>query len=84
MLQAFDIQVEKNCKEYSKAVAETYRETLGNFEKGLELWSNMANDFKEKAKYILDSFDRDVNVKIKCSRVYTIGNCETNRFYECV
>jgi len=81
VIQAFDIQVEKNCKEYSKAVAETYRETLGNFEKGLELWSNMANDFKEKAKYILDSFDRDVNVKIKCSRVYTTSKGDTSITY---
>ena len=81
VLQAFDMQVEKNSKVYAKKVIEIYGESLGQFEKGLKIWLDMVNKFKEKAQPIYDSFDETVMVYKRYSKTYTINGFSITTYY---
>ena len=81
VLQAFDIQVEKNSREYAKKVVEIYGESLGQFENSLSVWLDMVNKFKEKARPIYDSFNKTVMVYKRHSVTYTINGSSTTKYY---
>ena len=81
VLQAFDIQVEKNSKEYAKKVVEIYGESLGQFENSLSVWLDMVNKFKEKARPIYDSFNKTVMVYKRHSVTYTTNGSSTTKYY---
>jgi len=65
VLQAFDMQVEENSKDYAKKVKQVYDENLGNFEHTLSIWLEQANNFKEKVNTIRNSFNENVSVRKK-------------------
>ena len=63
VLQAFDLQVEKNSKDYAKKVAEVYENSLGTLETNLEKWLNVAKKFNTAVKDVHETFDYTVMVK---------------------
>ena len=65
VLQAFDMQVEENSKDYAKKVKQVYDENLSNFEHTLSIWLEQANNFKEKVNTIRNSFNENVSVRKK-------------------
>ena len=83
VIQAFDMQVERNCKDYAKQVAEIYGETLGRLEHGLETWLELSNRFKNIVDFIYDSFNYPVVVKKRYSFTYTLkGSSYTTYSYK--
>ena len=72
VLQAFDMQVEKNSKEYAKKVAEMYGESLGQFENSLAIWLELANGFKSVVNSIHNNFNYPVVVTRRYSFTYTL------------
>ena len=68
VLQAFDMQVEKNSKDYAKKVSEIYGEALSIFEKGLGNWVDLLNDFKDMIVPIQRSFEDPIETeRLHCS-----------------